>query len=778
MQHLSYIYGIFFILFLWSCQPASQSETVTSDIPSIIPKPVSLTPATGKVTLTTETPIYTDPAFEELAIYLTETLSPYFTKQLQPATTNPDATPDHALIIQKDESITHPEGYKLTIEGRRVRLLASQTQGVFYAIQTLRQLFPTNALHSPQSEISLPFVTVVDSPRYSYRGMHLDVSRHFFPVDFIKKYIDLLALHKFNVFHWHLTDDQGWRIEIKQYPKLTEVGAYREQTLVGHYRDQPHQFDGTRYGGFYTQEEVKDIVAYARARHITVIPEIEMPGHARAALAAYPELACTPGPFKVAEKWGIFEDIFCPTEETFTFLENVLLEVMELFPSEYIHIGGDEAPKVRWEESPEAQAVMKRENLSDAFELQSYFIQRIEKFVNANGKRIIGWDEILEGGLAPNATVMSWRGMEGGIEAARQGHDVIMTPTSHTYFDYYQSDPAQEPLAIGGMLTLEKVYALEPTPEELTEAESQHILGAQANLWTEYIPTPDKVEYMIFPRACALAEVVWSPQAARDYKDFTARLASHISSLQAMDVNVATTLYNVSAEVNPDTSQHEIGVALKCLAPGEDWDIRYTLDGTAPQPTSDRYETPIIPRSDVVIRAATFRDAEQLGNIFQLPLQIHLANARPVSLRHPPSEKYNAGPYVLTDGVRGTEIFNDLWYGFDGEDMVATIDLGESVAIDSIQIGALHTPYAWIFYPSKVTFAISEEGEAYQIVEEVSDHSALESSTPVGKKMYYTDVTNLTARFIRITAANTAIPSWHSGSGKGSWLFVDEIVVK
>jgi len=369
--------------------------------------------------------------------------------------------------------------------------------------------------------------------------MHLDVCRHFFSVDEVKQYIDLLALYKFNSFHWHLTDDQGWRIEIKQYPKLTEVGGWRNGTMVGRYSDQ--QYDSIRYGGYYTQEEIREVVDYAAKRHINIVPEIEMPGHATAALAAYPEFSCTGGPFEVAQGWGVFPDIFCPTEETFTFLENILDEVMALFPSSVIHIGGDEAPKDRWKECAHCQALMQREGLASEEELQSYFVQRIEKYVNSKGRTIIGWDEILEGGLAPNAMVMSWRGTEGGIAAAKDKHQVVMSPNNDCYFDHYQGDPANEPLAIGGMTTLEDVYNYEPVPPGLSKEESAFIIGAQANVWTEYILNFEHVEYMAVPRMIALSEVLWSTNRKSNFDDFKLRLARNLQLLDRQHVNYSRT---------------------------------------------------------------------------------------------------------------------------------------------------------------------------------------------------------------------------------------------
>jgi hexosaminidase len=436
--------------------------------------------------------------------------------------------------------------YELAVTPRVTQVRAPTPKGLFYGMQTLRQLLPPRVekglgYDDGRIEWTVPAVRVADAPRFPYRGMHLDVSRHFFDVSFIKQYIDLLARYKVDTFHWHLTDDQGWRIEIEQYPRLTGVGGCRDSSMVGSYDAQT--YDDSAYCGYYTQEDVKEVVRYAQERHVTVIPEIEMPGHARAALAAYPELGCTTvsdSSYTVATSWGIHEQIYCPKEKTFTVLENVLTEVMALFPSEYIHIGGDEAPKAQWEESAVAQRVMRREELDSEEALQSYFIRRIEDFLNANGRKLIGWDEILQGGLPPDATVMSWRGPAGGIRAARQGHDAIMTPTDYLYFDYYQGPPETEPLAIGGNLPLEKVYGYDPVPDSLSRETTSHIIGTQANVWTEYMTTPQKVEYMAYPRALALAEIAWSPQRAREWAFFKARLPAHLRRLDALGIGYRT----------------------------------------------------------------------------------------------------------------------------------------------------------------------------------------------------------------------------------------------
>jgi hexosaminidase len=455
------------------------------------------------------------------------------------------------LLYLNDTNSFGEEGYKLIIRESGIKIIATTGKGVFYGLQSLFQLMLTNRVEN--GTIELPEAEITDDAMFKYRGMHLDVGRHLFPVGFIKKYIDLLALYKFNTFHWHLTEDQGWRIEIKKYPKLTEIGAWREQTLIGHSGKKPYEYDGKRYGGFYTQDEIRDIVKYAEERKVTIIPEIEMPGHSTAALAAYPELACYPAEFKVAERWGVFDDIYCTKEETFEFLENVLLEVMDLFPSKYIHIGGDEAPKTKWKTCAVCQETIRREGLKDEQELQAYFIQRIEKFLNAHGRSIIGWDEILEGGLAANATLMSWRGSTGGIAAAKQEHDVIMTPGSHCYFDHYQANPQTEPLAIGGYTTLEKVYFYKTIPDTLSRKEAKHILGTQANVWTEYMETPEYVEYMILPRMTALAEVNWTYPSNKDWDSFKNRIKKHFNIYEQLGYNYCDHPFETVADQNKTT---------------------------------------------------------------------------------------------------------------------------------------------------------------------------------------------------------------------------------
>lgn len=523
------IVAIALLACLFSCSNGYENVVNASQDYPIIPKPNEMTMSNGRFLIESNTKIITDKVLEGEAHYLAEILAKGADLQLDIIAKGPN---EGNIKMTLDKTIEGDEAYKLEVSHDGISISGKTATGVFYGIQSLRQLMPVSIETGIEDlkGLTVPAVKIYDYPRYGYRGMHLDVGRHFFGIEEVKKYLDLIAMHKMNTFHWHLTEDQGWRIEIKKYPKLTEVGAFRKGTAIGlaGSRNAPYTYDTIPYGGFYTQEEIKEVVAYAADRHITVIPEIELPGHSLAALAAYPELGNGTGPYEVAKRWGIFTQIYAPTDETFGFLEDVLIEVMALFPSKYIHIGGDEVLKKEWEESAFAQALIKREGLKDEHELQSYFVQRIEKFLNANGRDMIGWDEILEGGLAPNATVMSWRGIEGGIAAAKQHHNVIMTPGTHCYFDYYQESEEnriEEPITGSKRhTTVEKVYSYEPTPKELNEEESHYILGAQGNVWTEYMPTWDRVEYKVLPRMTALSEVVWSNKEVKNWDDFQRRL--------------------------------------------------------------------------------------------------------------------------------------------------------------------------------------------------------------------------------------------------------------
>jgi len=568
--------------------------------PKIVPQPEEMTVSEAVFQIKASTPVCTDgsEAALQTAAYFTETFRRVTGWDLS---VGPVLEPVKGVVLKlSTDAALGTEGYRLNIGKDAAVIEAADGPGLFYGVQSLFQLLPPEIFSETRVgkiKWKAPGVSIEDRPRFPYRGMHLDVCRHFFDVNFVKRYIDYLAMHKLNRFHWHLTEDQGWRIEIKKYPKLQSIASKRKETVMG----KTGLYDGKAYGGYYTQDEVREVVAYAAARHITVIPEIEMPGHSVAALAAYPELSCNGGPFEVRTRWGVSKDIYCAgKEETFEFLENVLTEVMALFPSEYIHIGGDEAPKDRWNMCGECRKRMREEHLQNAHQLQSYFIKRIEKFLNANGRQLIGWDEILEGGLAPEATVMSWRGTEGGIASARQGHDVIMTPYSHLYFDGYQADRSIEPLAIGYWAPMERVYAFEPVPEVLSAEEAKHILGAQANLWTEYIATDEYAEYMALPRMSALSEVVWSPKDLRDWDDFSDRMQMQYRRLDATGA-----AYRVPTPVVTPGWAVQAGDTLTLLPGAAHGSVRYTTDGTDPNTDAGKMGMQVIVHEHMTLRAQT-----------------------------------------------------------------------------------------------------------------------------------------------------------------------------
>jgi len=554
----------------------------------IIPAPVSVKKSAGTFVLSQETQLFADSLDNKAVIFLSDYLKNTAMLHI-PLKQNSGQSISNSIILTSVGTDSLPaEGYRLTITPNNITI-AAKGAGLFYGIQTLIQLIPADK----GAVAKLPCVQIEDYPRFDYRGLMLDVCRHFFSIQFVKKYIDLMAAYKLNTFHWHLTDDQGWRIEIKKYPKLTEIGSRRAETVIGNYHDRtPQQFDNTPYGGYYTQDEIRDVIKYAADRYITIVPEIEMPGHAMAALASYPELGCEPSlNYQVQGTWGVFRNVYCPSDKTFSFLEDVLTEVIALFPSKYIHIGGDEAPKDVWKESKFCQQLIKKLKLKDEHGLQSYFIQRIEKFVNSKGRSIIGWDEILEGGLAPNATVMSWRGEEGGIAAAQQNHDVIMTPSSGgLYIDHAQGFLNTEPLSIGGNEPLTKIYRYDPTPEVLSDDQKKHILGVQANLWTEYIPTENKAEYMLLPRMMALSEIAWAPLANKNFKDFSeTRLPSHLAWLDKNDFD-----YRVPSAIGAKDTVYfadKVTVDLKSSVKGAK--VYYTIDGYTPRETDIEFTMPM-----------------------------------------------------------------------------------------------------------------------------------------------------------------------------------------
>ena len=506
-----------------------------------------------------------------------------------------------------------PESYHLVVQPGRIVVEHGDGAGAFYALQTLLQLLPEEIFSDTRQcgvRWSVPCCDIEDAPRFPYRGMHLDCCLHFFSVDFLKKYIDVMALHKVNRFHWHLTEDQGWRLEIKKYPLLTEKGQWRKETVIGSLAS--GFYDGTPYGGYYAQDEVRDLIQYAAERYVTIIPEIELPGHALAAIACYPELSCgLEDHYETATRWGIFRQVYCPKEETFAFLKDVFDEVIDLFPSELIHIGGDECPKASWKKCPHCQALIRKLGLKDEFELQSWFIQRMEKYINSKGRQIIGWDEILQGGLAPNAKVMSWLGEEGGIKAAQQHHEVVMAPYPKYYLDYWQADPDSEPLAMGGPTTLRTMYEYNPVPDVLTKEEQKYIIGVEGCVWTEYMPTPERVEYMAWPRMCAIAEAGWS-KAGKDWDRFTRSLEVHLGRLDRLDVGYCKAFFDPFIETHKDTEYSKI-VTMSIDAP--DAEIRYTLDGSDPTAESRLYTGPFVINRQQKVAAAAFRKEIKIGNV-------------------------------------------------------------------------------------------------------------------------------------------------------------------
>lgn len=683
----------------------------------------------------------------------------------------------NAITLGLDPGIANKEGYVLTTTPEGISINGQTENGVFYGIQTLRKSIPAEA---KGATILIPAGEIKDEPRFPYRGMHLDVGRHFFPIEFIKKYIDLLALHNMNTFHWHLTEDQGWRIEIKKYPKLTEIGSQRSRTVIG---KNTQEYDNTPYGGFYTQEEAKEIVKYAQERYITVIPEVDLPGHMLAALAAYPELGCTGGPYEVCPRWGVFEDVLCiGNDKTMQFLEDVMGEIIEIFPSEYVHIGGDEAPRDRWKECPKCQARIKAEGLkadknhTAEDRLQSYCMTRIEKFLNSKGRRIIGWDEILEGDVAPNATVMSWRGMEGGIEAAQLGHDVIMTPTSFCYFDYYQTaDTQDEPLGIGGYVPIEKVYSLEPVPAALTKEQGKHILGAQANLWTEYIASTEHVEYMILPRMAALAEVQWTQPEKKDFKDFTTRLARLMKFYQRDGFNYAKHVFDLKADFTPDTDKKAVVVTLSTI---DDAPIYYTLDGTEPDSASLKYTEPIAITETADFQAVVIRP-EGKSKVVSKKISFNKATYCPIELTFQPSEKYKFGGAVtLVDGMKGNDSYaTGAWLGFVGGDVEAIIDLGQETEIKRVATSAVVDMSAWIMGSTGLVVSVSDDNKEFREVAS-KDIPAETNIDKKGVENYDITFDPVKARYVKVVIKRSpALPKGHAGEGKAAYMFIDEIEV-
>jgi len=733
---------------------------------NIIPQPVEvkMPKIAGQFTITKNTPIVLDGSgLENSANFLNEYLQQVYGFTLKVSTKN---APGAIHLNYEKMEYALPGAYIMQVKKDQVYIAGDNEAGTFYGVQSLVQLLPVEKA----AALKIPFVNIKDYPRFQYRGLMLDVGRHFFPVSFVKRYLDYIAMHKMNYFHWHLTEDQGWRIEIKKYPKLTEVGGYRNGTIIGRYPGKGN--DNTRYGGFYTQEEVKEIVAYAAKRYITVIPEIEMPGHASAALTAFPNLGCTGGPYKVQETWGVFNDVFCAgNDSVFNFLQDVLDEVIPLFPAQYVHVGADECPKESWKHCPKCQRRIKDLGLKDEHELQSYFIQRMEKYINGKGKTLIGWDEILEGGLAPNAVVMSWRGEKGGIEAAKQKHQVIMTPTTYVYFDYSQTKN-EDSVTIGGFIPLQKVYNYEPIPKELTAEEGKYVLGAQANLWTEYMGSPAKVEYMLFPRATALSEVLWSPKEQRNWPGFEKRLQTQFKRYDLWGASYSKAYFDLKASITPAKDNNGVVWTLQTAAP--DGKISYT-----PSKTNSAllpYKQPFEIKNDAEIGATLLADGKPSSWVWQ-KFVVTKATGKKVTIATPTADNRagNGGTFGLVNGTRSDKGINsDEWLGWQGPDMEAVIDLGKAQSVSSVNLHILDQQPSWVYPPQYVEVLASADGSNYQSLgktsEVVKEENNMASIT--------IPFTATSARFIKVVAKNHGIiGEGKPGSGSKAWLFVDEIGV-
>lgn len=768
-----FLLAVILISVLTACNSMKKSEPKSANY-GVIPLPLEINEAKGNAFQLSGSTKIVFPEGNEDMKRNAEFLASYFDTLTgkKPAITS--ATSDkNAIILKLGLQNDNPEAYQIVVNENSITITGSSEAGVFYGIQTLRKATPVN-----KGNVMFNPVTINDQPRFGYRGMMLDVSRHFQSVEFVKKYIDLLALHNINRFHWHLTEDQGWRIEIKKYPKLTQIGSQRKETVIGR---NTSEFDGVPHGGFYTQEEIKEIVKYAQERYITVIPEIDLPGHMLAALAAYPEYGCTGGPYEVGKQWGVFEDVLCPGKDsTFTFLEDVLTEVMELFPSKYIHIGGDECPKVRWEKCPDCQKRIKELGLKDGkhpkeFYLQSYVTARIEKFLNEHGRSIIGWDEILEGELAPNATVMSWRGMGGGIEAAQMHHDVIMTPTDYCYFDYYQTqDVDNEPLAIGGYVPLKKVYEFEPAPTILTEEQKKYIIGAQANLWTEYIKTGDHVEYMTLPRLAAMCEVQWSAPEKKNYENFLNRLPQLLSQYDKWGYKYATHVFDIQPKMTPNFETNSLDVELSTI---DNAPIYYTLDGTEPTEKSIKYEGKFTIKENSELKAVAIRASDVKSKILTEKIVISKSTFKPIVLQSRPDSLYRfTGENILVDGLYGSSVNykTGKWIGFKKQDLVAVIDMLEPTSISKAEIRNAVITGDWIFDAAEISVESSGNDSVFTMVNSQKYVDA--------HKEHWSDVVThtltfnpVTARYFRIKVKPVIMPDWHPGKGNRGYIFVDEI---
>ena len=680
------------------------------------------------------------------------------------------------IVLQLGLTNDNPEAYQLKVDASQVVISSPSEAGVFYGIQTLRKAVDV----AEGSNVELPAVEINDQPRFGYRGMMLDVGRHFFSMDEIKTYIDMMALHNINRFHWHLSEDQGWRIEIKKYPKLTEIGSMRKETVIGH---NSGKYDGKPYGGFYTQEQAKEIVAYAAERYITVIPEIDLPGHMQAALAAYPELGCTGGPYEVWTQWGVSDNVLCAgNDQTIQFIKDVLAEIVEIFPSEYIHVGGDECPKVKWSTCPKCQARIKALGLKSDNKhtkeerLQSYVIHEAEEFLNSKGRKMIGWDETLEGGLAPNATVMSWRGEAGGIEAAKQHHDVVMTPNTYLYFDYYQSkDTETEPMAIGGYLPIERVYSYEPMPKSLSPEEQKYIVGVQANLWTEYIPDFKQVQYMVLPRVAALSESQWCAPEKKNYEAFLQRVSRLVNIYAKNGWNYATHIFDVMLDLKPNTETGTLDAVARTI---DNAPIYYTLDGSEPTTASEKYTDVIKIDKPCTLRTVAIRPSGS-SKITKDEISFSKSSMKPITMLQPINKQYEfSGATVLVDGMTGNMNYKTgRWIAFYTNDLEAVIDLKEATEISSMTLHTCVEKGDWIFDTRGITVSVSDDNQTFKEVASEA-YPAMKESDPNQIYTHELKFDPVKTRYVKVKAlSEQKIPSWHGGKGNPGFLFVDEIIL-
>jgi hexosaminidase len=749
-----------YLLILFSILNFEKNYSQTSDSKiSLIPYPASLTKQEGFFNIDESTKIIYDKNAEPIAEYLKNILTPSTGYDFR---MNDKGKNENAIILKLSNANPElgKEGYTLNVTKDYVVIEANDLNGLFYGVQTLRQLLPPqieskSEVRNVKWEVSC--VEIKDKPEFVWRGLNLDCCRHFMTKDFVKRYIDLLAYHKMNVLHWHLTEDQGWRIEIKKYPELTEKGAWRTFD------------DGSIYGGYYSQEDIKEVIKYAASRFVNVVPEIEMPGHSTAAISCYPEISCTGGPFEVGTLWGIYYDVYCAgNDKTFQFLQDVIDEITELFPGKYIHVGGDEVPKDRWSHCPKCQARIKQENLKDENELQSYFIKRMEKYITSKGKKLIGWDEILEGGLPPEATVQSWRGIKGAIVAAKQGHDVVVSPTSNCYFDY--------PVDV---TDLEKVYSFDPVPSELTTEDRKHVLGSEGNMWSEYAPQ-NQIDDRLFPRLLALSEVVWTYPKDRNIEEFKQRLQNHYNRLDVLGVEYGLETKPFDLQKDFDKTTNTFKISINQLQ--KDLDLNLDSDKIIAHKLDPNKENLIEVNSTDNLKIYLTRLNKKVGKTFSDGFTFNKATGKNVQLTFPYNDKYPAGGQnALTDGLRGFDSFrggDKSWQGFFGTDFEATVDLGVETEISKIGIGFFRASSSWVVFPLYIDFYTSEDGRSFEKVDSINIPTTLRNPDWV-QKDFTSTFENRKVRYVKIFAKNLQeLPIWHPSAGKKSWLMADEIIVE